>query len=143
MITPSSNATTDPAANVISLPAGQSTDDFTQILVSRLGPLWQQRQLLAVIDGLAYEVGDFRIKAGELRQGVGGAQLVRGVVVEVTYVGGGGPVHDGGQTEEMITAFWDELGMNGASEFKGSREGKEEDGFDDVRLWSMVLLLKG
>ncbi|CAL8581109.1 hypothetical protein XPA_006812 [Xanthoria parietina] len=142
IVTPSSGATTDPAANVISLPAGQSTDEFTQLLVSRLGPLWQQRQLLAVVDGLAYEIGDFKIKAGELKQGVGGAQLVRGVVVEVAYLGEIGSGHDGEPTEELIMAFWDELNVKGAKEFRGDKR-KEEDGFDNVRLWSMALLLKG
>lgn len=95
-----------------------------------------------MVDGLAYEIGDFKIKAGELKQGVGGAQLVRGVVVEVTYLGETGPEHDGVQAEEMIMAFWDELDMKGAKEFRGD-ERKEEDGVDNVRLWSMALLLKG
>ncbi|KAL8677588.1 MAG: hypothetical protein Q9186_005997 [Xanthomendoza sp. 1 TL-2023] len=138
------NGTTaaDPVPTVISIPAGPSTDDFTQLLVSRLGPLWQQRQVLAVIDGLAFEIGDFRVRAGELRQGVGGAQLVRGVVVEVAYTGQGGGGQDRSQTEEIITVFWDELGVNGAKGFRGGKKGEEEDGFESVRLWCRVLMLK-
>ncbi|KAL8853170.1 MAG: hypothetical protein Q9221_002052 [Calogaya cf. arnoldii] len=143
VITPTTDATADPAPSVISLPAGQSTDDFIQLLVTRLGPLWQQRQLLAVVDGLAYDIGEFRVRAGELRQSVGGAQLTRGVIVELTHLGEGGAAHDGSEKEENITAFWDELGVKGAREFKGSRGEKGEDGFGDVRLWSLVLLLKG
>ncbi|KAL8837542.1 MAG: hypothetical protein Q9176_005598 [Flavoplaca citrina] len=137
------SSTTVPAADIISLPAGQSTDDFTQLLVSRLGLLWQQRQSSAVIDGLAYEVGDFRVKVGELRQGVGGAQLVRGVVVEVTHRVKDGGEEDRGETQDMITAFWDELGVNGAREYKDDGEKTVEDGFEIVRLWSELLMLKG
>ncbi|KAL8730153.1 MAG: hypothetical protein Q9166_004236 [cf. Caloplaca sp. 2 TL-2023] len=135
--------TTEPVATVVSIPSGPSTDDFTQLLVSRLGPLWQQRQLLAVVDGLAFEVGDFRVRAGELKQGVGGAQLVRGVVVEVAYMGQGGERQDRAQTEEVITTFWNELGVKGARGFKGGKKGEEEDGLENVRQWSSVLMLKG
>ena len=134
---------TVPAADIISLPAGQSTDDFTQLLISRLGSLWQQRQSSAVIDGLGYEVGDFRVKVGELRQGIGGAQLVRGVVVEVTHRVEDGGGEDIGQTQDMITAFRDELGIDGAREYKGDEEGKVEDRFEVVKLWSELLVLKG
>ncbi|KAL8998670.1 MAG: hypothetical protein Q9169_002331 [Polycauliona sp. 2 TL-2023] len=139
---PSDTATVE-AADVISLPAGQSTDDFTQLLMTRLSPLWQQRQLLAVVEGLAYQIGEFRIKAGELRQGVGGAQLVRGVVVEVVHSGEDEGAQDRSQTEDMITAFWDELGVSEAKEFRAGGENKVEDGFEDVRLWSALLMLKG
>ncbi|KAL8809417.1 MAG: hypothetical protein Q9223_002946 [Gallowayella weberi] len=142
---PAINGTTtaDPVPTVISIPAGPSTDEFSQLLVSRLGPLWQQRQVLAVIDGLAFEIGDFRVRAGELRQGIGGAQLVRGVVVEVSYTGQGGGEQDRSQTEEMITIFWDELGVKGAKGFRGGKKAEEEDGFENVRLWCRVLMLKG
>ncbi|KAL9004579.1 MAG: hypothetical protein Q9180_009836, partial [Flavoplaca navasiana] len=83
------------------------------------------------------------VKVGELRQGAGGAQLVRGVVVEVTHRVKDGRDEDMGETQDMITAFWDELGVNGAREYKGDGEKRVEDRFEVVRLWSELLMLKG
>ena len=83
------------------------------------------------------------MKVGELKQGVGGAQLVRGVVVEVSHRVKDGGDGDMGETEDTITPFWDELGVNGAREYKGHGEKRVEDGFEVVRLWSELLMLKG
>lgn len=71
---------------------------------------------------------------------MGGAQLVRGVIVEVAYVGQGGDGQDREHREEMVTAFWEELGVKGAKEFRGSDGGEKDDRFGDVRLWCRVLL---
>lgn len=94
-----------------------------------------------VFDGSTMEVGGFRIRAGELRNDIGKAQVVRGVIVEVTYVGQGDDIQDGEDGEEMVMAFWEELGVKGAREFKSSEIAEMNDGFGDVRLWCKVLLL--
>lgn len=94
-----------------------------------------------VFDGSAMEVGDFRIRAGELRNDTGKAQIVRGVIVEVAYLGEEGDGQDGESGEEMVRAFWEELGVKGAREFKGSDSRETDDGFGDVRLWCKVLML--
>ncbi|KAL9594726.1 MAG: hypothetical protein Q9219_006865 [cf. Caloplaca sp. 3 TL-2023] len=132
----------DPVASVISIPAGPSTDQFTQLLVSKLGPLWQQRQTLAVVDGFTFVVGELRVRVGELKQGLGGTHLVRGVLAEVAMIG---PEHQrpGWQLEnETIQTFWRELDMKGAREIIGNRVDEQRDGFEDVRLWCRALILK-
>ncbi|KAI4132794.1 MAG: hypothetical protein LQ338_000498 [Usnochroma carphineum] len=134
---PGDSTKTEQTASVISIPAGPSSDEFTQLLLSKFGPLWQRRRYLAVYDGLAFEVGDFRVKAGELKHEVGGAQLVRGVIVEVAYVGQGGDGQDREHREEMVTAFWEELGVKGAKEFRGSDGGEKDDRFGDAKLSSL------
>lgn len=132
---------TGPQTTVAAIPAGPPTDAFTQLLGTKLGPLWQPRQLLAVVDGIAYQVGDFRVRAGELRQGLGGAQLVRGVVVEVAYVGQDDEALGRSGRETMIIGFWQELGVKGAKQFF-KPDLVERDGFEDVRLWCSALMLK-
>ncbi|KAL8692900.1 MAG: hypothetical protein Q9218_002158 [Villophora microphyllina] len=137
------NSTAAPDATVISIPSGASTDEFNQLLLTKLGPLWQPRQLLAVVDGLAYQVGAFRMRVGEVRQGIGGSQLVRGVAIEIAVEEqGDGELEDRGSTEKMITTFWAELGLTGGKEFLQTHPDKGEDNFQDVRLWSRMLMLK-
>ncbi|KAL9057885.1 MAG: hypothetical protein Q9206_002163 [Seirophora lacunosa] len=135
------NATTDRSATVISIPSGASTDEFTQLLFTKFGPLWQRRRAVAVTEGSAMEVGGFRVRAGELRTDVGTAQVVRGVVAEVSHVGQSDDGQDGGDDEGLVRAFWDGLGVEGAREFRGLEVGKRDDEFGNVRLWCEVLML--
>ncbi|KAI4106942.1 MAG: hypothetical protein L6R37_001941 [Teloschistes peruensis] len=146
VITPSEQpATTEglpatAAATVISIPIGPSTDELNQLLLTRLGPLWQPRQSYSVVDGLGYQVGDFRIRVGEVRQGIGGSQLVRGVAIEIALI----TPHDDGvesreETEQMIMSFWEELGLTGAKAFFLDRDRGD---FQDARLWCRMLTLK-
>lgn len=101
--------------------------------------MWTHRPSLGVAHGLAYEVGDYGIRVGELRQGTGSAQLVRGVVVQVEWKRG-----DEGNWEEangFIRGFWETLGIKGAREIlqvpgMGSGDG-------NVRQWCEVLRLRG
>ncbi|KAL8939120.1 MAG: hypothetical protein Q9216_003533 [Gyalolechia sp. 2 TL-2023] len=130
--TPLDNTSNEPVATVVSIPSGPSTDEFIQLLTSKLGPLWQQRQLLTVVDGSTFEVGDIRIRAGELRQGLGGSQLVRGVVVEVTHKGRVDEKLDRTAGEKLIKAFWEELGMKGGREFTATGSERTGDGFEDI-----------
>ncbi|KAL8985036.1 MAG: hypothetical protein Q9177_004546 [Variospora cf. flavescens] len=152
-ITPTApNSTTDdddeddettkkPSATVISIPAGPSTDEFTQLLLTKFGPLWQRRRVVAVIEGSAMEVGGFRVRVGELRTDIGAAQVVRGVIAEVSHVGQSADEEEGRDGEGMARAFWDGLGVEGAREFRGGEVGKGDDGFGNVRLWCQVLML--
>ncbi|KAL8905125.1 MAG: hypothetical protein Q9207_002826 [Kuettlingeria erythrocarpa] len=133
--------TTYPTATVISTPAGPSSDEFVQLLLTKLGPLWQRRRAATVFDGSTMEVGNFHIRAGDLRNDIGKAQVVRGVLVEVMYIGHDGYGQDGEDGEGMVTTFWDELGIRGAREFKGSDIADRNDGLGHVRLWCKVLLL--
>ena len=138
----SSNISTESSgepATVVSIPSGAQSEDFIQLLVSKFGPLWTQRPSLGVGYGLAYEVGDYGVRVGELRQGVGSAQLVRGVVVQVEWKEGN--EGDWGEAEGLIRGFWETLGVKGAREIlqvPGMDKGDE-----NVRQWCEVLRLRG
>lgn len=51
-------------------------------------PLWNHRYTVVVTSGEAYEVGDFRVRIGEVRQTVPRPRL-RGAIVEIEYHGPG------------------------------------------------------
>lgn len=115
----SAEAASGEPATIVSLAAGPSSEDFIQLIVSKFGPLWQQRQILNVGHGHAFEVGDFRVRVGELRQaGSGGGQMGRGAVCEVAWVGEeteqGKEGWEAG--EGVVKGFWEGLALRGARE---------------------------
>lgn len=67
------------------------------------------------------------------------------MVVEVAFIDeDDGEGQDRAQMEDMITTFWNELGVQGgARRFKEGKRGEEEDELENVRLWCRVLILKG
>lgn len=70
-------------------------------------------------NGQAFEIGDFRIRVGELRQsGSGGGQMGRGAVCEVAWVGE--EVEQGKEGweagEAVVKSFWEGLALRGARE---------------------------
>ncbi|KAI9852763.1 MAG: hypothetical protein M1838_005521 [Thelocarpon superellum] len=71
--------------SMITIAAPSGTDEFSTLLSTKMGPLWTSRQMLIVSNGLAFEVQDFRIRLGEVKQ-AHGAQVSRGVVVEVEWL---------------------------------------------------------
>ena len=122
---------------IVALPAPIGGEDFTQLINTRMGPLWLPRQTLHVSNGLAYSTGEFVIRYGELRQGQGSAAHVRGVVVEVEWTHAAD--EDLSAAEATISAFWDELEMKDAKKFFGASRPDLE--FPDARLWVEVLKL--
>ena len=94
-------------------------------------------------NGLSYEVGDFRVRVGELRQGMGSSQVLRGVIVEVNWAGGDGAV-DSDRMEEVegvIKGFWEPLGVKGWKEV--FRVAGFVEGNATVRQWFEMLRLRG
>lgn len=79
---------------------------------------------------------------GELRQGLGGAQLVRGVIVELECEEGGAGESHGPGKDDAIKAFWGELGITGAREYTATAS-EMRDGIEDVRIWCRALMLRG
>lgn len=135
------------AAAIASIGSGQATDEFVQFLVTKLAPLWTLLKIVSVANGPAYEVGDFRVRVGELRQGVGSSQVLRGIVVEISWAGNGGGsgAEDSDRMEEevegVIKGFWEPLGITGAKEVfqvAGFAEGN-----GTVRQWLEMLRLRG
>lgn len=105
-------------------------------------PFWAHRLTMAVPAGVVYEVGDFRVRMGDVRQTYPMAR-VRGTVVEIEWRGpsvvesvaiGAGLGEDEGidmgfagieeadidaeyaATAELIREFWTRLGFEGARE---------------------------
>ena len=109
-------------ATLIAIPSGAPSEEFVQLILSKFGPLWQQRQLLHVSNGHAFEVGDFRVRVGEVKQGGGGGNVgvSMGAICEIEWVGGDVEGGEGGTTEELeagevvIRAFWEGLGVKDA-----------------------------
>ena len=137
-------------ATVISIPVGGVTEEFTQLVASKFGPLWQPRLALHVINGATFEVGDFKIRVGEVKQGYGGGtQTARGAVCEIEWTAAegvrqGSPAKNEGEAwnsaEPIIREFW------GALEVKGAREVMLVPGIGDgdgsVRQWCEILRIR-
>ena len=124
-------------AKIISIPSGPHGEEFVQLTISKLGPLWTQRQTLSVINGQYFEVEDFRLRIGEVRQGQGGAQQNRGVVVEVERIGG---ADDWDTVEDDVKSFWAGLEFKGAKEF--IRVPGVETDLANIRQWCEALRLR-
>ena len=138
-------------ATVISIPAGSATDEFTQLMVSKFGPLWQPRQILLVTNGITYGVANFTIRVGELKQGYGGGSqiMTRGAVCEIEW-SAVDTMHDTDEkrNEEavwqsagpIIRGFWDALEVKGAREVQMVPGVADGDG--SVRQWCEILRLR-
>ncbi|KAL9608809.1 MAG: hypothetical protein Q9167_006366 [Letrouitia subvulpina] len=126
-------------ATVIAIPAGAQSEEFIQLLTSKFGPLWQLRQNLTLTNGYAFEVGEVNVRAGEIKQGYGGTQLVRGVVVEVECRDGQ-QQHDREYNENKIRSFWEELNIKGAREC--SQVSRVDELFVSVRQWCDILRIR-
>ena len=128
-----------------------------QLVVAKLGPLWQARGAVSVVGGLGFEVGEFRVRVGEVRvggagAGAGGGGAVgggggggaggRGAVCEVEWVG----VEDGEEVDwdeagRVIRGFWEALGVKGARTVIAVPGLKEGEG--GVRQWCEILRIRG
>ncbi|KAL3475626.1 mediator complex, subunit Med20 [Aspergillus californicus] len=64
----------------------QSTNALYQHFVYACQPFWAHRHTVAVLGGNVYEIGDFRVRIGDVRQ-MQTAARVRGTVVEVEWRG--------------------------------------------------------
>lgn len=125
---------------MIAIPSGLQSEEMLQLVVGKLSPLWSHRQTLLVGNGLAFEMEDFRVRVGEVRQGQTG--LVKGTVVEVEWLAAA----DEDSEEEsdcdtahlVIRAFWDTLGIDGAREVMRV-PGSGNKGFDLVNQYCQLL----
>ena len=94
------------------------------------------RQVLQVSNGQVFEIGDFLIRIGEVRQG--GTQQVRGTICEIEWTSG--DESDWVTGEEVIKSFWAALDMKGTREYiKVPGTGDE---FSNIRQWCGALRLR-
>lgn len=94
--------------------------------------------MLQVSNGQVFDVGDFRIMLGEVKQGHGGTQQTKGVAVEIEWRSG--DENDLVTGEEVIKSFWAALDLKDAKEF--IRVPGFDEGFGNVRQWCDALKLR-
>jgi len=74
------------AMSIITVPSGSAADEFFNIVVKKMEPLWANRSAFRVDNGTAIELdnGDWRVRLGDLRITAGQGQgRIRGVLVQV------------------------------------------------------------
>ncbi|KAI9367353.1 mediator complex, subunit Med20 [Aspergillus egyptiacus] len=76
-------ATTPMVMTTVPIP---STNALYQHFAYACQPFWAHRHTVAVLGGMAYDIGDFRIRVGDVRQTQPAAR-VRGTVVEIEWRG--------------------------------------------------------
>lgn len=126
-------------ATLISIFSGPQSEDFLHFVGSKMGPMWMQRPTLSVSNGMGYWLGDFRVRLGEVRQGVGSGAQLKGVAVEVEWAGA--EEGDWELGEPTIRTFWENLGLKkgrGIVHVPGLEKGN-----GTVRQWIELLRLKG
>lgn len=125
-------------ASIIAIPAGPQSEDFVQLVIARLGPLWTLRQVLQVSQGYAFELDEFRVRLGEVKQGQGTSQQTKGVIVEVEWLSG--EEYGWAAAEEAIRSFWATFGIKGArNHITVPGLG---DAFGNIRQWCEALKLR-
>ena len=143
---PTSQTGTVPAGNMVAIPAGPQTDEFSHFLTAKLAPLWTSRQTLLVQNGFGFEMEDYRVRIGEVKQAQA-AQAPRGVVVEVEWLGDGDDGASGGETGEMaVQAFWDALELQGGRKYikvPGAGGNGKAKSSDLARQYCELLRLRG
>jgi len=125
--------------------------------------LWTPRATLQVSNGYAYDLGEFIIRLGELRQ-AGNPPQPRGVVVAITSKEAADdsdasssldePVsirkeasaqEDYETTQALIQDLWLKFGDNQAKQFTGSVPSADSlvHDFEEVKIWCDLLRLRG
>ncbi|KAL3452443.1 mediator complex, subunit Med20 [Aspergillus insuetus] len=82
----SSQTTTATAPMIMTTVPHQSTASLYQHFVYACQPFWAPRHIVTVQGGMVYEIGDFRVRVGDVRQ-TQPAVRVRGTVVEIEWRG--------------------------------------------------------
>jgi TATA-binding related factor (TRF) of subunit 20 of Mediator complex len=139
---------------VVSMPSQQKENWYT-LLTQKMAALWTRPVLVAVLNGLAYDVGEFSVRIGELRQPGNAQAPVRGIVVciqsslptaDEELVDDESPeARDPAKSEgasasevhELLRVVWKTFGVEGAKEafgLTGSLDGQQE-----ARLWCELL----
>jgi hypothetical protein len=130
------------AFDIAYIPAGQK-DTYNTLLAAKFPALWVPRSVVAVANGIAYEIGDVAIRMGEVRAAGSSAQGVRAVLVsiEVTSLeyGPDGPTKEEEETaKSIIRSVWKRI-----ADDKQLEAAKEAWGFgtdtSQVKAWCETL----
>ena len=118
----------------IAIPPDQ-TENFLQLIASKLGGLWTPRPPLQVFRGSVFDLGEFLVRVGELRQ-AGSQNALRGLIViieevdlaaqseEYTAKNGSCSAGDANGiginstiSRDMLRSIWNSVHIEGAKEF--------------------------
>ena len=149
---PHTNGTSGPGSgdegemDIISIPAG-SVEDFFYTVQNKMQPLWVARMIVRVENGAGFEIGEWKIRVGEVKQTGGAGQArVRGCVIEATMaVPEDDETFDGDEIgnerrEELLKEIWDHLGLvDGKAFVKVPGIGIQKDGFGLMRQYMELL----
>ncbi|KAF2836733.1 hypothetical protein M501DRAFT_1033393 [Patellaria atrata CBS 101060] len=146
-------------ATVISVPFAQ-TEQYLRLMFGKFGALWVQRAQLGVQNGWAYDVGDWTVRVGELKQ-AGQPGTLRGTVVFIQHAGSSQTGNEeNGQDEKIvdqmskeeleeymsemqatIREMWSGFGEEGAREFFSVPDpaGGKNETFEEVKVWCEML----
>lgn len=138
---------------IVSMPSQQREQWYT-LLTQKMAALWTRTGLMTVSNGFAYDVGEFTVRVGELRQPGNAQAPPKALVVciqstlpttkeggtddESTKTRGLAPEDaSASEVQEVMRNFWKSFGVEGAKEaFAFTRS---PDGQDEARLWCDVL----
>ncbi len=139
------------AGTLVTVPQGQ-TGELVQLMTLKMGPLWTQRQTLHVSNGFSYELQDFKVRLGEVKQGQNATH--KGVIAELEWLAGSASdtfdkesnteIDDWEAGEVVISALWEGLDIPGSREMirapgVGQEQGK---GMDLARQYCEILRLR-
>ncbi|KAI9723295.1 MAG: hypothetical protein M1812_001178 [Candelaria pacifica] len=141
------------AGTLVAVPQTQ-TAEFVQLMTTKMGPLWTQRQTLQVSNGSSYELQDFKVRLGEVKQGQNA--IHKGVIAELEWVAGSGndiweaenaaETNDWEAGELVIRALWEGLDISGSREMiRAPGVGQEDEkgkGMDLARQYCEILRLR-
>ncbi|KAL2829771.1 mediator complex, subunit Med20 [Aspergillus cavernicola] len=124
--TPSSSQTSQPVAAttpmVMTTVPSSSTNTLYQHFVYACQPFWAHRHTVTVSGGMVYDIGDFRVRIGDVRQTQPAARL-RGTVAEIEW--------RGPSLVTTLSAVYQSRRQPKAKAFKPHSWGGEENNEDD------------
>jgi len=149
-------------SSTVSIPRDQ-LESLYSLLCSKFQALWTPRATLQVSSGYAYDLGEFIIRLGELRQ-AGNPPQPRGVVVAITSkeAADDGAAsssldeavsmrkealtqEDYETTQALIQDLWLKFGDTQAKQFTSSIPSADSlvHDFEEVKIWCDLLRLRG
>ncbi|KAI9736985.1 MAG: hypothetical protein M1834_000574 [Cirrosporium novae-zelandiae] len=142
---PSNDNASAEGMTICAMPSGSSAEEMMQLIVTKMGALWTRKQGLQVAQGYIFEVEDYKIRLGDIKQPQNGH--VRGCVIDIEWA----PAQaDKGENNDIeldvasgqaaIRSFWQGLDVPGAKEFINV-PGLGKGDFDLVRQYLEMLRL--
>lgn len=131
--------------DIVAVPAGVQTEDFFMFTALRkMEPLWYLRAILKIDGGSGFELKDWTIRLGELKQGGPQGPRGKGWVVEITRKS----TEVGSEEitfEHEIRDFWGDIGkgVDGMKPFVTRQPiGGQNGAFAIIELWMEVLRMR-